>query len=112
MTSDSRRDWGRDVVADLVERVGPLDGRRVEVLASRTYTDPIRGLLARAGAVVIEPLAGLKLGEQLGWFTRQGKSSTAVTRPLGLSRFRHSNRDTPMERVPSPVECWKTPTPR
>lgn len=86
MTSDSRRDWGRDVVANLVEQIGPLDGKRVEVLASRTYTEPIRGLLARAGAVVMEPLAGLRLGEQLGWLTHHDESSPAVTDRAAESR--------------------------
>ncbi len=64
---DSYRDmWGRWVVEQLAARL-PLTGTTVEVHASDAYCGPLRAPLRAAGAVISEPLAGLRQGEQLAW---------------------------------------------
>ena len=52
--------WGTWAVAQLERLVGPLRGRVVEVHASHAYVDPLREPLAHAGAVLVEPLHGLR----------------------------------------------------
>jgi hypothetical protein len=58
------------VVERLGEVVGPVSGKKVEVHAGSAYTDSIRDLLIRAGATVVEPLAGLPMGARLAWYGR------------------------------------------
>lgn len=63
-----RRSWGRRVVEQLHEAVGPITGKTVEIHAGSAYSDAIRELLSRDGATVIEPLAGLTMGARLAWY--------------------------------------------
>ncbi len=63
-----RATWGEQVVEDLASKLGDLSGKHVEVHAGAAYLDTIRGGLAVAGATVIEPLAGLTMGERLAWY--------------------------------------------
>lgn len=63
-----RRAWGIRVVDQLAATMGPLSGKIIEVHAGSPYVAPIRQLLTVAGAQVIEPLAGLKLGPRLAWY--------------------------------------------
>lgn len=65
---DYRRSWGRRVVEQLHEAVGPITGKTVEIHAGSAYSDAIRELLSRDGATVIEPLAGLTMGARLAWY--------------------------------------------
>ena len=65
-----RTAWGAWVVAQLATRHG-LSGTVVEVHAGRAYCDPLRAPLAAAGATLVEPLAGLGLGERLAWYGRR-----------------------------------------
>lgn len=62
-----RTAWGRWVVAQLAER-RPLDGVVVEVHAGRSYCEPLREALAENGALLEEPLTGLRQGERLAWY--------------------------------------------
>jgi hypothetical protein len=67
---DYRRAWGVRVVERLGEVVGPVSGKTIEVHAGSAYTDSIRDLLIREGATVVEPLAGLRMGDRLAWYGR------------------------------------------
>lgn len=70
-----RRAWGDWVVVKLQQAEGTLQGRRVEIHASEPYVAAVRSALHRLGADVVEPLAGLRQGEQLAWY---GSSSTVA----------------------------------
>jgi hypothetical protein len=65
-----RTAWGAWVVAQLATR-HDLRGAMVEVHAGRAYSEPLRAPLAAAGATLVEPLAGLGLGERLAWYGRR-----------------------------------------
>jgi hypothetical protein len=76
-----RVSWGRRVVDQLSSILGSLDGKTLEVHAGASYVDAIREGLSAAGATVVEPLAGLTMGERLAWYPRVGpvgQASAAV----------------------------------
>ena len=75
-----RRAWGARVVKRLVQAVGSLDGTVIEVHAGSAYANPIRALLQERGAIVREPLAGLRLGPRLAWY-KDGALSAAEVEP-------------------------------
>ena len=64
-----RRVWGARVVDQLVEAVGLLEGKQIEVHAGSAYSDAIRAGVEARGAHVIEPLRGLSMGRRLAWYT-------------------------------------------
>lgn len=64
-----RRAWGEWTVARLELELGRLAGRAVEVHAGSAYAEAVRDPLERAGATVITPLAWLRQGEQLAWYS-------------------------------------------
>ncbi len=66
-----RTAWGEWVAARLELLVGPLDRVTVEVHASEAYVAPIREPLARRGATLETPLAGLPLGNRLSWYDQR-----------------------------------------
>jgi hypothetical protein len=58
------------VVDQLTDKVGSLDGRTVEIHAGAAYADPIRDHLVSRGAMVVEPLRGLRMGQRLAWYAK------------------------------------------
>ena len=70
--ADYRQAWGEWVVAKLTKVLGPIDGLVIEVQAGAAYVDAIDEPLRRHGAVLLTPLAGLGMGEQLSWYDRPG----------------------------------------
>jgi len=78
---DYRRSWGRRVVEQLHEAVGPITGKTVEIHAGSAYSDAIRELLSRDGATVIEPLAGLTMGARLAWYGSATEPVASVATP-------------------------------
>lgn len=64
-----RQEWGVKVVQQLHDVAGPLDGKTIEAHAGSAYIDPIRAGVMRAGAHLVEPLAGLTLGQRLAWYS-------------------------------------------
>lgn len=71
-TSNTCREaWGTSVVERLELLAGPLDGRAIEIHAGRAYAVAITGPLARRGATLLTPLAGLSLGLRLQWYGHQ-----------------------------------------
>lgn len=67
MPAAYRSEWGRGVVTALAERFD-LAGLRVEIHAGDAYARSIREGLRSSGAVVVEPLAGMRRGERLAWY--------------------------------------------
>ena len=69
LTPEERQEWGLRVLSAIDQRLGPLDGKTVEVHAGAEYRDYglRRGLEAR-GARVVVPLEGVDFGNQLAWY--------------------------------------------
>lgn len=76
-----RREWSRQVVDQLGDAVGALEGRIIEIHAGAAYADVIRAPLATAGADVVEPLSGLKLGPRLAWYGQDSNPTVAASLP-------------------------------
>jgi len=90
--SSYRQDWGVRVVQHLQDTAGPLGGKTVEVHAGSAYVEPIRVGLMQAGAYLLEPLAGLALGERLAWYgSHMRQPQTRATTPV-LAPGRSSSR--------------------
>lgn len=51
---------------------------RIEILAGRTYTDPLIGPLESLGWSVSLPLAGMQIGERLRWLKRHNARQTGM----------------------------------
>lgn len=91
-TPDYRKVWGEWVAAKLTRVRGSIDGLVVEVHAGAAYLDAIEEPLRRQGAVLLSPLAELRMGEQLSWYDGLGdetwsQEQTALQRPDGDQRF-------------------------
>lgn len=71
-----RAAWGDWVAERLDMLAGPLQGVVVEIHAGAAYIDAIAQRLTDKGAVVVNPLVGLALGERLEWYTRQSLDSS------------------------------------
>lgn len=68
---DYRAAWGRWVAARLAYKMGGLRGKSILVLAPAPYSNAFIGHLEEAGATVVDPLAGLRQGEQGGWLASE-----------------------------------------
>lgn len=66
-----RRAWALWVVERLELLIGPLRGRTAEIHASAAYVDPLREPLSAKAVNLVEPLAGLTLGERLSWYSQR-----------------------------------------
>lgn len=67
-----REVWGMWVVERLELLAGPLRDRTVEVHAGAAYLDALRGRFSAKGARLLEPLAGLTMGQRLAWYKSLG----------------------------------------
>lgn len=70
-SAPERRAWGTKAVADLEAEVGDLHGSRVEIHAGALYRNAVRTPLEEKGVRVVNPLAGLGIGQQLAWYDAQ-----------------------------------------
>lgn len=66
-----RRAWGANVVVSLEDVLGEVQGAEVEIHAGGLYREAVRPSLDRKGAHLINPLAGLGIGQQLAWYDAQ-----------------------------------------
>lgn len=84
---NERRDWSRRVLEQIDLRIGSVKGKVVEIHAGKAYRDHglVRGLSER-GAVVTAPLADLRQGEQLAWYSASLKPSAPAGRATHLKR--------------------------
>lgn len=91
---EHRRAWGVRVVADLDTAAGGLTGKSIEVHAGSAYADAIRSHLIERGAIVVEPLAGLKLGPRLSWYSAELVARSEPTPGIAelVERLRDSDR--------------------
>lgn len=67
-----RREWSRQVLQQLRGQLGDLGQYEFELHAGASYRDfgLVKGL-EDAGALVINPTAGLRIGHQLAFYTQQ-----------------------------------------
>lgn len=79
-SSRYREAWGSWVVGQLGEH-HELRGLVVEVHAGRGYCQPLEDPLARAGATLHEPLAGLRLGQRLAWYGATATTASPSAAP-------------------------------
>lgn len=63
-----RREWARRVLSELEEACDSLDGKSIEVHAGAAYATSLRPVLEARGALVSEPLQGLRQGQRLAWY--------------------------------------------
>lgn len=67
-THSYRSAWGAHVTEQLETREGPLPQKVVEIHAGAAYADALLPRLTSLGAVVTQPLEGLRMGERLAWY--------------------------------------------
>ena len=76
LSAPESRAWGGKVFTQLEATVGALCGRTFEFHAGKSYVETVQPRLEAAGATVLWPLKGLRIGEQLHWYkehlVRQG----------------------------------------
>lgn len=99
-----REAWGSWVVARLRLLAGDLRGRRVEVHASAAYVDAIRELLERQGALVLEPLAGLRQGERSSWYDAEA-AAPQTSSSLSAEALAERLRDEALAITPADVRA-------
>jgi hypothetical protein len=97
-----RQEWARRVLSQLDEACGSLDGRSIEIHAGAAYTSSLRPFLESRGAVVAEPLQGLRQGERLAWYgSRYGDVPASVAVPeapeIAAGLTSSSSRQSPAE---------------
>lgn len=69
MRVGERRAWAKRVLSQVQAHLVGKD--RVVMLAGEGYREFLQPLLEQEGLMVDVPMAGLKIGEQLSWLTRQ-----------------------------------------
>lgn len=67
-TRSYRHSWGAHVAQQLEGREGPLSQKLVEIHAGAAYVDALLPPLTSLGAIVTQPLEGLRMGERLAWY--------------------------------------------
>jgi len=82
-----RREWARRVLSQLGEARGSLDGKSIEIHAGAAYTTSLRPLLEARGALVSEPLHGLRQGQRLAWYGSGNSVATASVVMLEASEI-------------------------
>lgn len=66
-----RRDWSRQVLAQLADGLGDLGQYEFEIHAGAPYRDfGLVGGLRAAGATILNPTAGLRIGYQLAFYAK------------------------------------------
>lgn len=63
-----RKAWGTWVAERLELLLGSIAGLTIEIHAGAAYVDSLRAPLRSKGAELVEPLAGLTLGQRLAWY--------------------------------------------
>ena len=68
-----RERWAAQAWGQLGERTGERARELLElvILAGRAYVEPLRPGADRRGVRLVEPLAGLQIGERIGWLNRE-----------------------------------------
>jgi Family of unknown function (DUF6884)/GIY-YIG catalytic domain len=82
-----RRAWGEQVVRQLRQAAGPLDGLVLDIHAGAAYVDAVQAALRGSGARVIDQLQGLSFGRRLSWY-RQHPDARPVNERAIISQLR------------------------
>lgn len=69
-------DWGQKVARQLEQAVGPLQGRIFDIHAGSTYVKAVDAAMSPLGAVIIDQLRGLSIGQRLSWYLHQPTAAT------------------------------------
>ena len=70
--------WGKKVIEDLKARFGSLEGKTACVFAGHKYMQTLRDPAERSGLNFVRPLTGLRIGQQLAWFSAQQRLAEGV----------------------------------
>ncbi|MGD8202440.1 DUF6000 family protein [Ornithinimicrobium sp. W1679] len=71
-----QQDWGRKVARQLEEALGPLEGRIFDIHAGSTYVKAVDAAVSSKGAVLLDQLKGMSIGQRLSWYLHQPTPST------------------------------------
>jgi hypothetical protein len=96
-----RQAWGIWVTERLDLLAGPLRNTVIEIHAGSAYIDPLREHLAAKGASILEPLAGLTLGQRLAWYAQASPDPSADPSPT-VSGTPHGSTDDFCRRLTDP----------
>ncbi len=78
VTGARRRSWVEKIMGRLEEELGALTGLVLEVHAGADYRNALGPALRAAEATLVNPLEGLRLGEQLHWYDTVGTPDSAA----------------------------------
>lgn len=76
-----RRAKGELAVGQLEQILGPLAGMTFEIHAGAPYREALTSPLAGRGASLVNPVGGLRFGEQLGWYDRMAAAPDPSRQP-------------------------------
>ena len=96
-----RAAWGDWVVERLELLGGSLYGRVIEVHAGGAHVEAMRTQLAAKGAVLLEPLSGLSMGERLSWYGKQSPAPMDSTAHADAAAFVEALLDVPAAQTPA-----------
>ena len=82
-----RRAWGEQVVSQLRQAAGPLDGLVLDIHAGAAYVDAVEAALRGSSARVSDQLQGLTFGRRLSWY-RQHQGAHATSEQAIISQLR------------------------
>lgn len=86
LPTHDRRTWSRRVLAQIDQKIGSIRGKVIELHAGKAYRDygVVQGLVER-GAEVSVPLAHLRQGEQLSWYSGYRPATRRASRDAGAT---------------------------
>lgn len=88
LPADARTRWADQVLAQLDELLGGLNGHVVEIHAGGDYEAALVEPLRSAGAVVeVQPPGRLQLGERLAWYSHRSQARAAAPDPAAVAPF-------------------------
>lgn len=85
MSRSFRAAWSAWVAARLELLAGPLANMTVEVHAGSVYLDAVRPELEALGAIVVDPLKGLSMGQRLSWYVAAEPEPKSVESDVGTA---------------------------
>jgi hypothetical protein len=83
---EERAALSEQIAEALEKHFGPLEGRALEIHAGQEYQQMLRVGLRSRGAILRNPLQGMRIGEQLRWYAEQAPpwnrpADTAIRAP-------------------------------
>ncbi len=80
LSRSEQRAWSDQVFQQLIALFGEIGEITFEIHAGRPYSEAgLSDALRAAGAVVVRPLEGLALGQQLAWYSEQSETSPTAS---------------------------------